>query len=171
MKTMKKIIILLLVAVISYGGYITWKNYSEQKGLEEGGSVDVPTGQIEKEEEDIYVIDEQVQTSNEGERDNQRKLDLSEIGLAIDEYAKFNKGEYPVSAGYERISDKNSSLNQMLRGNGFLRKDYSDPSSGESFYGYKSDGKSYELTAALENKSDISCVNIGSYCIYSLKKL
>lgn len=173
MRTIKKIFIFLIVAGLFYGSYDTWKSYSEQKGLEEGKSIDVPINPVKESADGVdggNGTGEQVQIPSGSERDNQRKLDLAEIARAIEEYAKFNKGEYPVTVGYEKISDKNNVLNQILRRDGYLTKEYADPSSGASFYGYKSDGKSYELTAVLENKNDISCMNIGNYCIYILKK-
>lgn len=168
----KKIIILVIATAVFLGGYSVWKNYSEQSGIEEGGRVDVVPDKIIKWEDDDA---EKLPVDQDGEptsddRDNQRVGDLKEIGIAIDEYAKLNNGEYPSTNGFEKISDENSYIFMFLSQNGYLKKNYKDPLSGSYFYGYSSDGKKYELTAALEDLKDSRCEIIGTLCIYRIKK-
>jgi len=173
MEKIKKIIVLLIITSIVYGGYSTWKIYSEQKGIDEGDRVSLPVSEIDNNEASISRAD--TPETEEGnstidERDNQRVKDLGDIGFALDEYAKFNKNEYPVTEGYEKISDENSYIYKILRQDGYLKMSYKDPLSGAYFYGYRSDGKYYELTAAFEDMNDPRCKNVGNYCIYVLRK-
>jgi len=169
----KKILVLIGVAIIIFIGYSVWRSYNDQKGINEGERIDVPAEELGVKDNGAsgagpQQVPADIPTSDD--RDNQRVKDLNDIGLAIDEYSKFNNNEYPVTSGYENISDENSYVYKLLRQDGYLRKKYEDPISGSYFYGYKSDGKSYELTAALEDKNDPRCENIGNYCIYKLKK-
>lgn len=158
---------------VVYGGYSTWKSYSEQGGIDEGERVSLPATEMAKNDGDAPEIkspETEPGNPTSDERDNQRVKDLNDISFAIDEYSKFNENEYPATGGYEKISDENSYIYKFLRQEGYLKKNYKDPLSNAYFYGYKSDGKSYELTAAFEDVNDPRCKNIGDYCIYVLRK-
>lgn len=173
MEKTKKIIVLLIVMLIAYGGYSTWKSYLDQKGLDEGQKVTLPVKEMEKNEGNVPEIEPpETESGNltSDDRDNQRVKDLREISFALDEYAKFNKNEYPITNGYEKISDENGYIYKLLRQDGYLKGSYEDPLSSAYYYGYKSDGKSYELTAAFEDMNDPRCKNLGNYCIYVLSK-
>lgn len=167
----KKIIVIAIALIAVFGGYSVWKSYSDQKGINEGERIDIPAQEIDRPKDPAAVppvTNADVPTSDD--RDNQRVKDIGDISFAIDEYAKFNKNEYPVTNGYEKISDENSNVYKLLSQDGYLKKNYQDPLPGSYFYGYRSDGKSYELTAALEDSNDLRCKNIGNYCVYSIKK-
>lgn len=167
---LKKIATLIILALILFGGYSVWKSYSEQKGIDEGERVSVAIKEVDNKKPDGNKPPEDIQTDpTPDDRDNQRVRDLSEIGLALDQYAKFNKNQYPRTNGYEKISDTNSSIAKFLLQEGYFKRIYKDPVSS-SYYGYKSDGKSYELTAAFEDKNDVRCGRVGDLCIYVLKK-
>ncbi|MFA6096086.1 MAG: hypothetical protein WC788_00485 [Candidatus Paceibacterota bacterium] len=167
----RKIIIIAIVAMIIFGGYSVWKSYSDQKGITEGESVVVPVKEIDTGELPEAVSPE-IPTANQtpDDRDNQRVKDLGDISYAIDEYAKYNQNEYPITNGYEKISDENSYIYKLLRQDWYLKKNYIDPLSGSRFYGYRSDGKSYELTAAFEDTNDPRCEPFGNLCVYIVKK-
>lgn len=105
-------------------------------------------------------------------RDDQRVKDIETIARALDAYAAKNpkaEGPYPKSNGLEKIDGPYSSTASVLRESGYWKEQVKDPLSPKSFYGYKSDGYSYELTAVLENKNDKRCTVEGSLCIHRVK--
>ncbi|OQA03952.1 MAG: hypothetical protein BWY68_00582 [bacterium ADurb.Bin400] len=85
--------------------------------------------------------------------DDNRKGDLSKIKEALEKY-KSEKGAYPVAKEMIKTSTSNNILQT------FLVPDYitalpSEPKGDQGwFYGYKSDGYSFTLTARLENTTD-----------------
>lgn len=88
------------------------------------------------------------------ENDKKRKSDLATIQAALNEYKK-KKKSFPTSASYsEGRTDSEGSPLTVLVADGFTSTLPTDPSAPNRFYGYKSDGTSYELTAALENIND-----------------
>ena len=98
--------------------------------------------------------------------DAKRKADLSQIMLALEMYnSDFDK--YPVSKGLEKINDANCVLYKILEP--YLSKLPVDQKDPEYWYGYKSNGKTYELTARLENLEDESCVTQNGVCLYKCK--
>lgn len=170
-KGIKKIITLMILALAVFGSYSVWNNYSEQEGLDEGGKISViPTKVGEGAEAGKKEPQDGLENPTPDDRDNQRVKDLAEISAAIDEFAKFNKGIFPETGGYEKISEEDNYVFKLLRRNGYLKKIYKDPLSGSYFYGYKSNGNSYELTASLEDREDVRCVRSGELCIFIIKK-
>lgn len=89
-------------------------------------------------------------------RDEQRKFrDLPQLRVALGlHYDKHKK--FPISLAFrEGRTDNPSSPLQILVKEGHIAQLPIDPKSPEYWYGYKSvDGKSYTLTARLENTSD-----------------
>lgn len=159
--------------MVSINAYSIWKSYNDQKGIDEGERVSISPKEIGTRETEVPETEARETPAGEmtsDDRDNQRVKDLSEISLALDEYAKFSKNGYPVTVGYEKISDENSYIYRLLRQDGYLKRSYHDPLSGAYFYGYGSDGKSYELTAAFEDMNDVRCKIFGTLCVYILKK-
>lgn len=108
--------------------------------------------------------------SPEDERDNHRISDIMNISTALEQYAKSNNGQYPKAENSEKISDESSSVFQTMNAGGFLYQPIKDPVPDKYYYGYKSDGQAYEITAVLENNESGLCVMAGSYCIYKFKK-
>lgn len=102
-------------------------------------------------------------------RDLIRKKDLTTIQTYLQSY--FNdRGSYPISAALTRLNDSTSSVVTSLvpKYTSALPLDRSDP---EFFYGYKSvDGKTYTLTARLENTADPEGKQEGALYIYSVSK-
>ncbi len=108
--------------------------------------------------------------SPEDDRDNHRISDIVNISMAIESYAKGNNGQYPKTEGSEKISDEASNVFQAMKAGGFLYQPIKDPVPDKYYYGYKSDGQAYEITAVLENKNGGRCTMAGNYCIYKFKK-
>jgi hypothetical protein len=99
-------------------------------------------------------------------RDIKRKSDLSQIMLALD-MCNSDFDKYPVSKGLEKIQDESCVLRENLKSMIFEMPP--DPLNPEFYYGYKSDGITYELTARLENLEDGSCVTQNEVCLYKCK--
>lgn len=98
--------------------------------------------------------------------DQQRKADLANIKTNLQKY--FNdKQSYPVATTMEKTTDPGSVLAAALVP-AYMATLPVDPLSPNSFYGYKSDGKSYELSAVLEDLTDPSCMVTGKICIYKV---
>lgn len=108
--------------------------------------------------------------SPEDERDNHRISDVMNISAALESYAVKNNAQYPKTDGSEKISDEASDVFQAMKASGFLFQPIKDPVPDKYYYGYKSDGQAYELTAVLENKEGGRCAMAGNYCIYKFKK-
>lgn len=99
--------------------------------------------------------------------DEKRKADVANLKTQLQKYYR-DKQSYPIAPTMEKTSDANSALKTALVPN-YLADLPLDPLSPNSFYGYKStDGKSYELTAALEDITDPSCIQTGNVCIYKV---
>lgn len=98
--------------------------------------------------------------------DETRKNDLASIKDALKKYFAV-KAEYPVSATLVKTSDSNSVLSQAIVPT-YLESLPKDPLTPNFYYGYKSDGQTFEITAVLEDKSDSSGKIIGSLNIYKV---
>lgn len=133
----------MLIFSIIVAGYYVFKNY---RG---------------KEQTKTFVMAE------EEKRDNQRLENIVKIKEALDNYAKEHKGFYPATNGVEKISDAKSSSFLTLQNGNYISKLYADPLPDKYYYGYVSGGKSYELTAVLENQKD-KCVQEGDMCMYKI---
>lgn len=108
--------------------------------------------------------------SAEDNRDNDRINDIMAISLALEQYANNHGGQYPQTVSAEKISDETSNVFQILKAGGYFLQLINDPLPDKFYYGYNSDGQSYEITAVLENQSGGRCVIEGNYCLYKFKK-
>ena len=102
--------------------------------------------------------------------DSRRIADLNTLSFALKMYYAENKS-YPVSHTLIRTSEKGSALYKSLEEYGYMLPDGIpvDPKEPEFFYGYKSDGQNYELTAVLEDQTNPACVMEGEFCIFRIK--
>lgn len=98
--------------------------------------------------------------------DQTRKKDLANIKNVLKKYFAQN-AQYPQSATITKTSDSASVLTQVLVPT-YLEKLPDDPNAPQYYYGYKSDGKTFELTCILEDKSDVAGVPVGSLNIYKI---
>ncbi|MBI2589506.1 hypothetical protein HYW32_00520 [Candidatus Berkelbacteria bacterium] len=99
-------------------------------------------------------------------RDTQRKADLQKIKEALQALAAATKPfTYPSAQGVVRL-DQNADLASRLEP--YLGKMPSDPNAPNRYYGYTSDGKSFILTAVLENNDDPAGKKAGDFNLYIL---
>lgn len=108
-------------------------------------------------------------TTTQSGRDSQRKEDLVKIQTMVEAYFVDSKS-YPIVATVEKLNSSSSIFLLALvpKYGANLPADPLDP---DFWYGYKStDGKTYELSARLENTEDKDAVLVGSKYIYYLKK-
>lgn len=98
--------------------------------------------------------------------DETRKKDLANIKDALKKYYAV-KAEYPASTSQIKTSDQTNVLAQAVVPT-YLQILPDDPLAPKSYYGYKSDGQTFELTAALEDKSDSSGTLMGTLNIYKI---
>lgn len=96
--------------------------------------------------------------------DATRKTDLINLKTALNQYF-LAKQSYPISATISKTSDSDSPLKVLVPD--YLTSLPIDPLSPTNYYGYKSvDGKTFQLTAVLEDQSDQSGTTIGSLFLY-----
>jgi len=108
------------------------------------------------------------QTSSANNADSQRKTDLNKIKAALEKYYTA-KNQYPIANVAVNTNDENSSIYKALVPT-YLDQMLTDPAAPTYYYGYQSDGKSYQLTAVLENKNDSDGQQVGKYFLYIIKK-
>lgn len=90
-------------------------------------------------------------------RDAKRKEDLATLQVALQQY--FNKyKKYPITNSGQGKFEKTSIALKVIVDTGFIATLPADPLA-EQFYAYTSEGKSYQLTAQLEDSSDPSGAN------------
>ncbi len=100
--------------------------------------------------------------------DSKRDQDLNSIKVALVKY-KNVFGKYPVSYGFENINISSSVLKKSLISN-YISSIPSDPKSDEGWwYGYKSDGKTFTLSARFENINDTEVTKVGSVYLHYVK--
>ena len=99
--------------------------------------------------------------------DQIRKKDLENLQDALKLYF-VEKGNYPsTDSVLIKTSDSNSVLAQALVLK-YLEKLPDDPLAPSDFYGYKSDGTSFELTCVLEDTSDPDGARSGNLYLYKI---
>ena len=98
-------------------------------------------------------------------RDAQRKKDLIDLKTYLKKYYQVHQ-KYPLATTMQKTFDPNTTLIALVPE--YFSKLPVDPASPTYYYGYKSDGKTFELTCALENKTDPSGILMGTYNIYKV---
>lgn len=98
--------------------------------------------------------------------DEARKKDLANIKNALEKYFT-DKAAYPIVATKIKTSDPNNVLTQALVPN-YLAQMPDDPLTPKYYYGYQSDGQTFELTCVLENNSDSAGTVSGGYNVYKI---
>lgn len=94
-----------------------------------------------------------INTQSQLAHDAKRKADLTKIAIALEDLATATKPfSYPNTNNQVVRLDKEESIRQAL--SPYLKKLPSDPLDPDRYYGYKSDGRSFRLSAVLENVSD-----------------
>lgn len=106
-----------------------------------------------------------VVTDTTNANDKIRKEDLSSLKTALKAYYQANQ-TYPVAATTQKTSDATSALSVLAPTN--IAQLPVDPLSPTYYYGYKSDGKTFELTAVLEDKTTDGGTQVGSLYLYKV---
>lgn len=97
--------------------------------------------------------------------DTQRKTDLSKIKAALTAY-KAAIGSYPKSSTIAKLNTDDSVLNAVLIPK-YLSVMPADPKANEGwYYGYKSDGKTFTLSARFENTASTEATNVGGIYLH-----
>lgn len=174
--SMSYVIMIFLILVLAGGGILfsAWKGWISLGGLfeskDEGKVVATSSPQISP------AISPQMSASptsspqiTSNVNDETRKKDLANISKALKNYF-LAKSKYPLAPETIKTSDKTSVLAVELAPT-YIESLPQDPLSPDFYYGYKSDGQSFELTAVLEDKSDPSGVLTGKYNIYKITNL
>lgn len=102
-------------------------------------------------------------------RDTQRKSDLASIAKSLESYHSA-QNRYPQVLAAEKISSTAGTLYSALVPT-YLTTLPLDPNSPTNYYGYKSDGTTYNLTCVLEDTTDTSGKLVGSIYLYTLSSL
>lgn len=100
--------------------------------------------------------------------DAKRKDNLAELKKVLESYSNEKAGSYPSSPSFSKLNDKNSDIYGIL--SKYVGKDRMiDPKDPDYYYGYRSDGGGFELSARFEDTDDANCENLTpSICIYTI---
>ncbi len=99
--------------------------------------------------------------------DERRAIDLVIVNNALADYYKDNNKYPSTGSAMQRMNGENI-LSKELAAK-YLPSLPFDPDDPKSFYGYKSDGNYYELTAALEDQNSSVCRPEGTRCIFKIR--
>lgn len=170
------ILLMIFLAIVLVAGvlvFFSWKGWISLGGIEKlwGGGKTTPTPTVSVSVAPSPTVSAVVSSSpasspqvNANVNDQTRKADLTKIKEALVKYFAQNN-QFPV--GEFKTSDASSILAQDLVPQ-YIEKLPDDPLAPQFYYGYKSDGKTFELTAVLEDKTDPEGTNVGQYHIYKL---
>jgi len=146
-------LIIMLVVLIALGVifFASWLGWVKLFGLEKLWGRGTDTEEVT-----------QTPVSNTNINDAKRKEDLSNLKTALKNYYTATQG-YPVAVATEKTSEP-SSLKVLIPD--YITSLPVDPLAPTYYYGYKSDGKTFELTCILEDKNDTSGVVMGNNFLY-----
>ncbi len=154
-----QIILAVFSLLFIIGGFFVWQKYQKQEvqpPLQADLNIESP-----KEEVAANTI-----KSLYDSKDIKRKIDLVNFLLALQNYKK-DKNVFPSTNGVtEKTEDKNSIIYSLAPK--YIKSIAIDAKSPDFYYGYTSDGKSFTITARLENEKDPDCYNTGKICLYKL---
>lgn len=107
-------------------------------------------------------------TSAVNTNDATRKSDLAALKAALTKYYQAT-GSYPIAATVQKTSDVTTVLSALVPT--YIAKLPMDPLNPTYYYGYTSDGKTYTLTAVLEDKTDPAGIQSGTLYLYKVTDL
>lgn len=96
------------------------------------------------------------------QRDQQRVSDLSAIQNQLESRYLTNSG-YPTSAEVSRLDDPTTAVAVAIG-------TYTDPTPEQYYYGYRSDGQTYTLSAVIEDSTLTTCTPTGPICLYTIER-
>lgn len=130
----------------------------------------VPTGesisQVESSLTQAPIAPSQTVSDAAKLRDTQRKEDLSDLGSALNAY-KSDHGSYPSVEGTVQTINSSILFNALVPK--YLTKMPVDPLAHTYWYGYSSNGISYQLTSVAEDYTDSGAQKGQSYYYYYVK--
>ena len=97
-----------------------------------------------------------------------RKDDIQKMAVMLNKYY-IDRSGYPIAPVIENTSDTKSMLRNTMVPL-YVDNIPTDPV-GIHYYGYKSDGKSYELTAVLDDTNDTEGMQVGAVFLYKITNL
>lgn len=102
------------------------------------------------------------------ENDEKRHNDLVAVKSALSDY-KERYGQYPKSTTFININSSNNFIKKLLVP-GYIGEIPSDPKLDEGWwYGYKSDGKNFTLSARFENINDREVTKVGGVYLHFVR--
>lgn len=127
----------------------------------------ISLGGIEKlwKKSDTTTTSTPVATDATNANDTTRKKDLVDLKAALKKYYQAQQS-YPVAATSQKTSDATSALSVLVPT--YIAELPIDPLSPTYYYGYKSDGKTFELTTVLEDKTTAGGTQVGTLYIYKV---
>lgn len=166
-------IFLSLILVLGVLVFVSWKGWLSLGGLEKlwggGKTSPSPTAAISAKPSSVVSISPEASTSpgeTTNANDQRRKADLAKIKEALTKYFADND-QFPLAITGVKTADQTTVLYQALVPK-YLEKLPDDPLAPQYYYGYKSDGQTFELTCVLEDKTDPEGTLIGQLYIYKL---
>jgi len=152
--------ILLVILIAAILVFISWKGWVSLGGIEKlwGGGKATPTP-------GVSIILETTTPTPES-FDAQRKRDLATLQSTLKKYFADNS-KYPEAQVEIKTSDFSSVLAQALVP-AYISALPDDPLAPKYFYGYQSDGKTFQLTCVLEDTTDTSGVLHGNINVYTV---
>ena len=153
------ILIIVLVIILILGGLVFaswegWINLGSIQNLWKKSSTTTTTTPVST-----------TTTTTTNANDQQRKTDLANLKSALAKYYQANQS-YPVAATLQKTLDPNNVLAVLIPT--YISKLPTDPLSPTYYYGYLSDGKTYTITAVLEDKTDPTGIQQGTNYIYKV---
>lgn len=161
------IIILFAVLIIAFNKDAIYSEYNKFM-TKESVNKDNPSEKKEepKKEEYNYFNDRYFDKIDKAD-DAKRKVNLADIRTSLEFYFSEN-GSYPISSNAVKLNDVNSSVYKALI-KYTSSSNLEDPKDPDFFYLYQSDGKSFDISARLENDKDPSCeISSEGLCIYKI---
>ena len=150
------VIILTILLGLAMLVFLSWKGYVSIGILDNfWGTSSTPT-----------PVESATSTPTAQSNDSIRKQNLASIAQALQKYYADNTA-YPVSAVVIKTSDSQSVLAQALVP-AYISSLPDDPLAPSFYYGYKSSGTTFELSAVLEDKTDVSGSLSGNLNIYKV---
>jgi len=100
-----------------------------------------------------------------GEQDQTRKSDLQNIKTALEKYKTANS-KFPVANAMIHLDAKDNVVQKALVAE-YITGIPADPKAADGwYYGYKSDGKTFTLSARLENTADKEVTKVGDIYLH-----
>lgn len=150
------LIIILLIFLIAGGlVFASWMGWISLGGLEKYWKKTETENTAKETTPTTSTSNTNTYTANA--TDSTRKIDLSNIKTALKKYYQANQS-YPVATTSQKTLDPSTVLTTLVPD--YLAKLPVDPLSPTYYYAYTSDGKTFELTAVLEDKTDPSGIKV-----------